>query len=110
MIIPITPINKKPVPLPAKNGNGKKVFLLNRFFNGSIAKNGIVVTIIIRNTKCHNLTPAERKDFMKPSPSSSLSSRIMDTVMPTDNPIRKSLRLSSMISTRTLLGFISKYF
>ena len=66
MIIPITPINKKPVPLPAKNGNGKKVFLLNRFFNGSIAKNGIVVTIIIRNTKCHNLTPAVRKDFMKP--------------------------------------------
>ena len=109
MIIPITPINKKPVPLPAKNGNGKKVFLLNRFFSGSIAKNGIVVTIIIKNTRCHNLAPAVTKDFMKPfSLSPSLGSRIMEIVMPTTNPIRKSLRLSSMISTRIWLEFISK--
>ncbi len=69
MIIPTNAKNKKPVPLPAKNGNGKKVFLLNRFFSGSIAKNGMVVTIIIKNTKCHILAPAVTKDFMKPSSS-----------------------------------------
>ena len=93
----MTAMNKKPVPLPAKNGNGKKVFLVNRFFSGVIAKNGIVVSIIIINTRCHNLTPAETKLFMKPdSLSLSLSSRIMETAIPSANPIRKSLTLSSI--------------
>lgn len=101
-IIPSAAINKKPVPLPAKNGIGNKVFLLYRFFNGSIAKNGITVSIIIRNNKCHILTPAVTKLFKKSPSSPSLSSRIMETIMPIPNPIRKSFKLESKMSKRTL--------
>ncbi len=47
--------SKKAVPFPAKNGKGKKFFLVNRFLSGSMAKKGTVVIIIIMNNNCHSL-------------------------------------------------------
>jgi hypothetical protein len=45
--------SKKAVPFPAKNGKGKKFFLVNRFLSGSIARKGTVVIIIIMNNNFH---------------------------------------------------------
>ena len=66
MIIPDTAMNKNPVPFPAKNGKGKKFFLLNRFLSGSNAKKGTVVSIVIKKNNCHSLNAPETKLFMKP--------------------------------------------
>jgi len=38
MIVPIIAKNMNPVPFPAKNGKGRKFFLVNLFLSGSIAK------------------------------------------------------------------------
>ena len=95
MIIPATAMNKNPVPFPAKNGKGKKFFLLNRFFSGSIAKKGTVVSIIIMNNRCHSLNTPETK-LGKMFVLSSVRSIIIVVVIPIANPIRKSLRVSSM--------------
>jgi len=95
MIVPDTAMNKNPVPFPAKNGKGKKFFLLNRFLSGSIAKKGTVVSIIIMNNSCHSLNTPETK-LGKMFVLSSYRSIIIVVVIPIANPIRKSLRLESM--------------
>ena len=55
IIFPDIAVSMNAVPFPAKNGKGKKFFLVNRFLSGSMAKKGTVVIIIIMNNNCHSL-------------------------------------------------------
>jgi hypothetical protein len=95
MIVPIIAKNINPVPFPAKNGKGRKFFLVNLFLSGSIAKKGTVVSMVIMKNRCHILKLPEIKLDMKCVVSSSRS-MITVVVIPIINPIRKSLRLLSI--------------
>ncbi len=96
IIFPAIAASINAVPFPAKNGNGKKFFLVNRFFNGSTAKKGTVVTIIIININCHRLNAPVTKLCMKVG-LPSLLSRMIVVVNPITNPIRNNLRLLSIL-------------
>ena len=96
IIFPDITASKNAVPFPAKNGNGKKFFLVNLFLSGSIAIKGTVVTIIIINSSCHRLNAPVTKLSMKVSVPSLLS-RMIVAVNPNANPIRNNLRLLSIL-------------
>ena len=96
IIFPDIAASKKAVPFPAKNGNGKKFFLVNLFLSGSIAIKGTVVTIIIINSSCHRLNAPVRKLSMKVG-LPSLLSRMIIVVNPIANPIRNNLKLLSIL-------------
>ena len=96
IIFPDIAASKNAVPFPAKNGKGKKFFLVNLFLSGSTAKKGTVVIIIIINSRCHRLNVPVTKLSMKvvlPS----LLSRMIIVVNPNANPIRNNLRLLSIL-------------
>ncbi len=96
MIVPIIAKNMNPVPFPAKNGKGRKFFLVNLFLSGSIAKKGTVVIIIIMNSSCHRLNTPVTKLCMKVG-LPSLLSRMIVVINPIANPIRNNLRLLSIL-------------
>ncbi len=96
IIFPDIAASKNAVPFPAKNGNGKKFFRVNRFLSGSTAKKGIVVIIIIMNSSCHRLNTPVTKLCMKVA-LPSLLSRMIVVVNPLANPIRNNLRLLSIL-------------
>ena len=96
IIFPDIAASKNAVPFPAKNGNGKKFFLVNLFLSGSIAIKGTVVTIIIINSSCHILNAPVTKLCMKVG-LPSLLSRMIIVVNPNANPIRNNLRLLSIL-------------
>ena len=67
IIFPDIAASKNAVPFPAKNGKGKKFFLENRFLSESMARNGTVVTIVIKNISFHSWNPSSTKLCIKNS-------------------------------------------
>ena len=95
IIFPDITASKKAVPFPAKNGKGKKFFLVNLFLSDSIARKGTVVTIIIKNNRLHRLNAPFTKLSMKVG-LPSLLSRMIVVINPNANPIKNNLRLLSI--------------